>query len=344
VNEDGILEETVFISGGFASIEIKDGSGRVAKTFETSSRLEKAKEFEYADVLSNGLPTIVIQVPGGTINPETGVEVQEGDSVDVWSYEVSEGVWNDERREEITESDDNGNFKVSFPTDHLTTWNLDWKGDYCAYSRTIHIVGKPLGYTLYIELVRRGGGYIRGGYVSDNTLSFLRAPRNLPVTLNAYDCSCTGDLVGTLDIDDLCSPGDLTLTVDLTQINPVTSRTIHASGYCPCDSNIELRPSGFPIWYRKLTCGLSGWIYAGEVVNGEITIQGLETKQTYIFGTYYEGEWYQVAVEIYEDYSVNVPGLTSDNIISIEIDRDLISYTVELPDIICDELCKKHEI
>ncbi len=340
INNNGVREDAAFITGGFASIKIKDAAGRVAKQIISSSNhLQKKGGSVTSEQSIADLPIVTIQIPAGTINPETGAPVQAGDSIGVWSYEDDSGEWNTEFNAVIDGPDENGNYTVSFQVSHLSYWNLDWKWNACSTGITILITGKEAGYPILYKLkASNNQSFYSERMSSDNSITFVRVPRNLPATLEAYDHMINMTMVGHIEINDLCASGNLTMNLDLSGIDPVTIY-VQATGYCPCNPDIRVRPSGFPIWYRVSSAGVASWSYAGEVNNGEIAIPGLIADLTYIFGTYYEGEWYTLAVEVHEDYSVYAPGLSSDKIKEVTINGNNISYLVELPENVCAELC-----
>lgn len=67
------------MTGGFTSIELTDEKGNKAATF--SNPME-----------------ITMQIPKGTINPDTGKEIKTGDKIGIWSYDTTTGQWKYETR------------------------------------------------------------------------------------------------------------------------------------------------------------------------------------------------------------------------------------------------------
>lgn len=116
-----------FVSGGFASIEIRDGSGNEVRNFDSPV-------------------TVTMTVPKNLGNPDTGLPIAAGDSVPLWSYDTDTGEWSAHRQflpdgpivtgvvGDVTGDgvvdppgvDANGDWIVAFPTRHLSYFNLDW--------------------------------------------------------------------------------------------------------------------------------------------------------------------------------------------------------------------------
>jgi len=105
-NKDGKDESGSFVTGGFISVDIEDSTGKKATNFNKPVEL-------------------TMQVPKGTMNPETGNEVKNGDKIDIWSYESTSGQWKHEGAG-TAKADTSGNFNVNYTVTHLSYWNLDW--------------------------------------------------------------------------------------------------------------------------------------------------------------------------------------------------------------------------
>ncbi len=331
INDKGNREDAVFISGGFGVFEITDAAGRNAVNIENPSG---SKRVAQSNMQEDDSSKITLQISGQTINPETGSEIVQGDSIGVWTYIEETAEWNLDSWEEITGPDDNGNFSVSYSPEHLSPKNPDWRVSFCNFSRLIRLLGKPLGYPVTVKVFYRGRGFFWQRLITENSFRIPSGIRNLPVLIFVYNYD--GTLAGDgVEVADLCTGGDI--IIDLSITAPTTSRIIRGSGYCKCDSTIIIRPNGFPAWYKYTDW--PQWYSGGLVENGEVTIEGLEIGQLYSFGTWYDGQWYEITARIENDFSVFVPELTSDNVIEVDVSGNVISYTLELSDNICEELC-----
>lgn len=350
-NTNGVIDQTAFLTAGFASIEIKDGAGRIAALFSPPIN-------------------ITIQTNANTVNPETNDKIKAGDSVPVWSYDLESCVWNFEKDVIFIGPDSHENYLVSFSTDHLTLWNLDWWLEpLCEYTRKINIVGKPVGYPIRLVLtLLESPGYIwdcysnYGQYETDNWVQWHWVgggpPAGRPCLLEAYDGYNNSVLVGSLIIDDLCGSGDLTLEVNLIYIPPNTEVILHCEGWCTCDPDIIIRPNGNPIWYRLTDQENTFWLYAGETKNGKITIPGILIDRTYHYGTWYEDEydpdgqvetgWYEIEAKIFTNLKAEIRAV-SHNVDSVytyyakEYNRPVLYFREQLPPNICAELCSEAE-
>ncbi len=333
-NTNGINEQTAFLTAGFASIEIKDGSGKTAASFEPPIN-------------------ITIQTNTNTINAETSTKVKEGDTVPVWSYDLEHSIWNYEKDVVLTGPDPKGNFSAFFSTNHLTMWNLDWYQlcPCCWDTRKINFIGKPDGYPLLIKMkLIDYPAYYTEKTIYDNWViwhyDFAAAqPIGKRALVEAFDGNNPGTKFGELIVDDLCGQGELTLNLEGADIPPNTEVIIHAEGWCPCEPNVIIRPNGNPVWYKNLDMGWPFWIYAGKVENGEITIPGILTNQKYKYGTWYEGKWYEIAATVF-GYSAEIdPGLSTENIVYSQIEwhdtYTLLKFRGQLSDNICADLCNK---
>ncbi|MFN8673251.1 MAG: hypothetical protein U0457_14365 [Candidatus Sericytochromatia bacterium] len=109
VDKNGKKETGYFMTGGFTSIELTDEKGNKAATF--SNPME-----------------ITMQIPKGTINPDTGKEIKTGDKIGIWSYDTTTGQWKYETEGAVGELSNN-NFIVKYTAQHLSYWNLDWHYD-----------------------------------------------------------------------------------------------------------------------------------------------------------------------------------------------------------------------
>jgi len=342
VDQNGtVTEGGLFVSAGLATVEISDAAGNVAHTFGYNAGAGKRLGRALTD--EDTLPTIRVGVPSDTYNPETGGLVADGDEIDIWLYDVEGGVWEHSSRDSITDPDGRSDYSVKFTVDHLTPCNPDWWWfiNTCWVDRMVYILGNDDLVPLMIRLkMADGSGYVWTAYnIIDEVHLQLRALVNTPYIIEAWtDCGEESQLVGSVTVNPLCGTTGIQLTVTIPDIE-TTEKTIQLSGYCECDDNLVVRPNSNTIWYQNTQCGAGSWIAIGSVVNGELTIEGLEIGVTYLFGTWYGG-WYQIAATIYEDYSVYVPDLsTSDLIESVSVEGDVISYTVRLPEEVCAEFC-----
>jgi|GEM_PF-1112487 len=107
----GITSDSFFESAGFFNLEISDESGRSL------------------DKVTNGRITAEIMVDPSIVNPRTGLPVQEGDELPVWSYNEIAGRWQYESVTRIKLSGTGLTAIAELP--HLSWWTLGWPGYTC---------------------------------------------------------------------------------------------------------------------------------------------------------------------------------------------------------------------
>ena len=302
-----------FITGGFAAIDITDASGRQARNFEGSAEIS-------------------IRVPGGTIHPETDLPVQNVDMIGIWSYSSSTGEWKYEQEGILQGPDEDGNFNVSFQTNHLTWWNLDWDySPFCDDGLLVNIVGKAAGESIKLKLKKKSNNTtIRTLTITDDWIRFYGyVPKGLATVLYGYNSQ--GNVIGSLEISDLCYQGGFSTLY----VNGVVgaTRTFHVQGFCPDNPNVLVEPS-FPIWFRFE--GISTWCYGGVVKNGKITISGLEVPNNYVFKTVYQNTTYTEAFNISANSTVFTPEYS--NVVIGEIDGNDVYFNIQLPSGVCSIL------
>lgn len=339
----GELEDGTFISGGFVAVEIFDQSGRQAKTFnKTTQNLAKMNSTQDGE---NAAIEFSVQVPGETINPETNSPVKENDTIGIWSYDLSSGEWQDEGVDTLKGADDNGNYTVTFPVEHLSYWNLDWKGLRCEKSGTIKFISNKPNVRLLVRMVRRiGGGFIREVYVTpaiDPVLGFLNAPANLPVTLYIYaPCNI---LVGVVEIDDLCSFGyrEVEVTVPSNPNAPDGEKELRCQFTAVCNDTIagiatEIRPT-MPVWVKRENECENGsyWDFLDLMQDGKIKLT-LAVPETYCFAAVYNGKYKEVTIDVREDNSLFV--YEKQKVYKSYLKDGLLTFDVIDEPEICNEL------
>lgn len=290
--ENGVF----FTTGGFLSLEMRVGGTQVS-TFSQPIDIEMELEDDVTDA--------------------SGSPVSPGDTAPIWSYNEATGQWNFERNTTIGVNKNNRK-AVSFQADHLSWWNIDWFGPRCFMGTRVNLIGNNSqlrGKLLRTDVTPNtflGWAPSRSLPGVPNFIQFLNAPLNVPGKLELYNMA--DQLVGTQVLEDLCSPTDVDFQFGETTEITVTFRGV---GTCVDNDDIEVRPN-FPAFYRPAVGG--SWLSAGSVVNGELEIT-LPAPGNYLFGAYYEGDWY--------DYELDLTDAE---------DGDVYEEEVELPQSVCDDL------
>jgi hypothetical protein len=281
-NEDG--EDTVgsFVTAGFAAIEVTDQQGQRARQFD-------------------GPIEINIDVPAGTINPETNQPVKSGDMIPVYSFDEESGEWTFEGRTEASvarassSAKSRGGLGVSFTTQHLTYWNLDWWwGNRCSVAGRHDFNGMPAGWTglLWWELRNAESGRLfkRGAHTRGNFLQLWNAPRDRSMTFELIDRE-TGATLAQGPIDDLCN--DQTWDVDVTENSDRVTLDVHAT--IVCDADQEIRPSNISAMYYLPAARL---YYSATLKQGQATLPNLFEGETYRFLIRLKNGWERRSLRI----------------------------------------------
>lgn len=257
-----------FVTGGFAQFNVTDSTGKAIKNFDTPIQL-------------------TIDLPKTSKHPSTGVTVKAGDTYPVWSFDEVTGKWKFETNGTIAEKTpvDTNNFQVSFSSNHLSYWNLDFFDSQVPNcTGTVNIVGRPAGDTrpLNVDIVGSvGNRFQRTLYrVTDSTQTLNYAP-NLSVALSVTDSK--GRPVGSATDVNMCATGGATVNISLPTIT-VAPLTVNVTESCS-DSVRGIRPS--PTWVYFYADGT--W-YSGYTTNtgtvSTISFSGIEAGTAGTLYTY----------------------------------------------------------
>jgi hypothetical protein len=274
---DGKKENTFFSPATFASVELTDESGKKAATFSKPMNIS-------------------MEVAKGTINPESGSEIKNGDSIGIYSNNINDGQWTKEGAGNVTGPDQNGNFKLNYNVNHLSYWDLGW--DYYAPNGVCNTKLKFIWNNsqphypvdIRFKLPEQSFGATNVLYDEVNYVDSLPRHRHLLIVAYLY-----GGEIGrmTTELDD-CS--EVRLNLDSNKVPQLVKIPVKV------DINYmgtRIRPS-FPFYYRNLTRKddynyykwQSGFLYFGNA-----TISVLE-GDTYEFKGVYRNKPYSKTVVI----------------------------------------------
>ncbi|MBU1370559.1 MAG: hypothetical protein KJ578_04810 [Bacteroidetes bacterium] len=283
---DGSEEDGMFYSAGFVAIEITDGSGRQAATFE------------------EGTVAMEAVVSPQTFNPETNGNVAAGDVVPVWSYDENTGEWTEEGTTTLELV--NGELTAGFELTHLSYYNFDWfYGAYC-YSGVPFVFNATNTtcdcYQMQGAMYRQSDDsfltYVYMWVCGDEPVYTAYAPGGIPVKIvwdeNYYDNVSIAPESQPTMIDDLCAGNPIQINV-VTQ--PSSSITVEVEVYCASEPNVIIRPS-FGAWYREINSW--NWHWA-EMNNGDAEICDVQVGNTYVVGIYYDNNWYETEVTVTQE-------------------------------------------
>jgi hypothetical protein len=266
------MDPITFETAGFISVEMTSGN-------------QKVKSF------SNPI-SVKTELNAETINPVTGLAIAEGDTIPVWSLDTKTGQWKFEGNSNVTKNSSTNKLEATMTVPHLSWWNLDYFWNSCTYGSTVRFNTNVNSTSFrYMELVNANGSIYR--YLFDNVangsvLGLYRAPNGMRCRLRVYSGTSyfnKGTLIGQTPLFNLCGSNlQLSLTLPVPKIV-----NIDIAGNCEGNGRI-LRPSVY-VYYKKV--GNGSFNYLGYLNNGRMITDQFEIGQTYIFGTYYSGRWYE---------------------------------------------------
>ena len=282
---DGTAESGSFVTAGYTTMNMSV-NGTAVKNF------------------SNPI-TVTMDLAAGALNPSTGSPVALGDSVPVWSYDETDGIWEYETTGIAIQGPNS--LQVSYQTTHLSFWNLDFYGTRCCgwtwtrvgrrWTRsynpcaemTINMPGWGNTREWFLfKVVIAGTNQPVSRYASRSRrvydgakIRYYNTP-SFPVQVKAYDRR-NGALVGQTAPISLCS-GSPTMTLNA---NPPFSVSLDITGVCEDSPNVLIRPY-FYVYFKKPN--ESYYRYLTYVYSGTASTTRLELGQTYNFRTYIGGQ------------------------------------------------------
>lgn len=224
VNQAGqTVNNGAFITGGFAQFNL------------TASNGTPIKKFDQDVTLSIDLPKTSKQ-PNGTV-------LKAGDTYPVWSYDEATGKWQFETDGLISEKTpvDPNNFTVSFKSNHLSYWNLDFYGDTCTGRLNLERTAldtRPLS----VELIGvEGLRFYQTFYsVRDSAQTFFRYPTNTLVNVVVRD-EQNAVIARSTTPQNLCNTGTISVPAA-----PAVSRAnliVNVTESCPSGTNRRASPT-----------------------------------------------------------------------------------------------------
>ncbi len=166
VNINGKEENGYFVTGGFTSVELSDGSGKQAAKFD--------KPME-----------ISMQLPQNTINPDTNQLVKSGEKIGIWSYATDSGKWTSEG-EGIVKVDASGNLSVNYSVSHLSYWNLDWHYGTICNPKLRLIWDSDNHIPVNVEIKFEGQYWNANNILSDEINDLYNVPNDRELTITAF--------------------------------------------------------------------------------------------------------------------------------------------------------------
>jgi len=290
----GGSSDPVFATAGFVSVDMTVG-GQTVRQF-------------------NNPIDIRMDVDPTTINPNTGLPVVAGDSIEIWSYDNVTEQWAYERTGFVVQGT-NG-LEITFPTTHLSWFNLDWFGNRCSQPTRlqINIPSFPANYreNFYVEIVLAGTNQLvsswgRGTRSAFNgqVVTFNRMPfqtsNGTPINYVAkfYRNASKAELLATSTPMSCGQTANVTLNIPAPMLY-----TLNIEAKCENNNLITVRPTFF-VLFRPT--GTTQWQYLGWVQNGQASTTRYEMDATYDFRGFYNNEIEEMTLTIDKlDYNYNI--------------------------------------
>jgi len=327
-------EQIQFLSAGMFDVDVTAG-GTDVKT------------------LSNGGITLKTVLPKGFKNPKTGLEVKDGDIIELWSLDEGNGEWKFEKMDTVRLS--GTDLVLEETVKHLSSWNWDWYYSTCDFGPKFVFKGNITGDNNYVSVVATAdNGSFTKSYtvkVDPNNywysdLQLYYTPSNTPTTITFTDAG--GDpgrpltfSPSTYKTSNLCSgiTQDITVTQTIVPTNEITVN-LNLSATSATNTQILVRPNAI-FYYRTPT---SSWNYF-YLTNGQASIT-LRTGVNYTIYGYFGNNSGTATLKIdktsettanvtftpninFSDgtlpQSITIPATISNNVINVV-------YTAVLPD------------
>ena len=265
----GTNQDISFTSAGFAAIDMFV-DGQEVSTFSQPVNVN-------------------MELDAALINPNTGLPLAVGDAIEIWSYDETAEQWVYEQTG-LVEAGAAG-LQMSFDTDHLSWWNVDFFGINCSVSSplSLSISGAAGNYVVkMVNAQNPAQSYSTSTqYLFDGmSITFYNVP-DFDVVIEVYatysDAYSGVNRLAVSNPFNICD-GPATVGFSLPPANPLITLDIEA--YCDDISGLLLRPS-FYVYYRP--SGSSTWMYLGWVANGMGQTDLLAQGQTYDFAVWYDG-------------------------------------------------------
>jgi hypothetical protein len=287
IGQDGKPVENggTFVTGGFLSVDMKAGSKEVKKF---------SKPIE-----------VTAQLASDLVNPSTGIPVQAGDTIPIWSLNEETGQWQYESTATVGNS--GGKPSVNFSASHLSCWNIDWFCYYWCYgplSFQISMADPAYRARLWLHLETANGQYL-GGIYTNNTWStpvelyhgftnkFYWLPGCINLTKLAVYDRYTYRKICETPLFNPCSGGNIVVNIPTGGKPDIVKIKISMKGKCN-KKNVTTNLTGWAILYNQ-----ANWYdYTSFYIkNGTATLQ-LPNGGTYTFQTVYGGKIYSTTITL----------------------------------------------
>ncbi|EOR95569.1 hypothetical protein ADIARSV_1252 [Arcticibacter svalbardensis MN12-7] len=275
----------LFPGGSLTSEAIVNAAGQtISGTFVPAAITDI--EFYVNDLEVKGFSKDVMMIQDinpSYINPKTGAIVKVGDLLEIFSYEVTTGIFKFERTASVI-SHNNGKLAVTYPINHLTAYIAGYVEGACS-SSSLQLnatwMTQGVSYPLNIKFMNAQNQVIQDQILnvsSTNTLIPLPVVPTGTSTL-IITHSSTGAVLFNGSVTVNCGS---VISATLTSVAQQPIVTMQLFVRCPGQTVTVSALPTFQLYYR-LTGSNASFLPLGEVVKGYISTTSLDVTKRYDF-------------------------------------------------------------
>ncbi|WP_069658197.1 hypothetical protein [Arcticibacter eurypsychrophilus] len=281
-NADGIA---LFPGGSLASESIVNAVGQtISGSFVPAGVIDIEFYLDAVEVKSfNKEVTIVQDINPSYINPKTGALVKVGDLLEVFSYEVTTGIFKFERTVSVI-SHNNNKLAVSYPISHLTAYIVGYVEGACSNSSLqLNATWMTAGvsYPLNVKFLNSQNQVILDQILNVSSTTTLIPLPVVPTGTSTLivSHSSTGAVLFNGPVNVNC--GSL-ISATLASIIQKPIVTMQLFVRCPGQTVTVSALPTFQLYFR-LTGSNAAFLPLGEVVKGYISTTSLDVTKRYDF-------------------------------------------------------------
>ena len=271
-NASGVSSQQSMTTAGFAKVTVRDTNGNNITQFDPPIPL-------------------TVTIPPTTINQTAGRPIQNGDQIQVFSFNEAQAKWVVEGNATVSGPGPNGNFSVTHMTNHLSNWNFGYASDGCSSgSFSLNRNGNVGAVTLRASST--DGSWVSSDIVvaaDKSTFTVKKAPLNLTgyVIRNQAGVqvgSGTGSICGATGSATLPAPASNVIDVTFTLNLGATCKRLNVANLGP-DINVYYRKQGEPASAaRSFTVTDANMTKTqGTISGGSVVVPGLQSGAAYVF-------------------------------------------------------------
>lgn len=225
-----------FVTAGFVAVDVIDAAGNAAKNVTNPG----------------GFFTIRMNIPAGTINPETDLPIVASTptapvTIPVYTYDSTTLNWKQEVDANNTPvmgtvlSDANGLY-VLHTTNHFSYWNLGWlvKKNFCAAQMDFQKDAITMALNVSASFTSAGKNYLMSTLkpAKDTNIGLTNVPKQL-LDIVVTDTTMAKNVIWSKKGVDLCKTTPLAISYKAPVSNTPVPVTVNVVEYCSQDNTIR---------------------------------------------------------------------------------------------------------